>query len=170
MRDKKRRLSIKEKEIKIKIKHLSEPGYSDSSLPLHWHEDPPCLCPCSVFCVWTAVWFFFLVFFFFLSVQVCVWANKPGAILSTPPDEQSRWLRPPGSDQPFKKQALGTPTTIGKALYWSSSFKMQHRIKGYMLLHVTHNKVSRIFTSIVLRIDLLSNQICIDKSQRKIKW
>lgn len=46
--------------------------------------------------------------------------------------------------EPFKKQALGTRTTIGKALYWSSTFKMQHRIKGYMLLHVTHNKVSRI--------------------------
>lgn len=47
----------------------------------------------------------------------------------------------------LKNQALGTRTTIGKALYWSSSFKMQHRIKGYMLVHVTHNKVSRIFFS-----------------------
>lgn len=38
-----------------------------------------------------------------------------------------------------------------------------------MLVHVTHNKVSRIVTSIVVGIDLLSNQICIDKSQRKRK-
>lgn len=38
-----------------------------------------------------------------------------------------------------------------------------------MLVHVTHNKVSRIFTSIVVRRDLSSNQICIDKSQRKRK-
>lgn len=74
----------------------------------------------------------------------------------------------PGDVQPFSKASAWHTDNN-----WESSLlvivKMQHRIKGYMLVHVTHNKVSRIFTSIVVRIDLLSNQICIDKSQRKRK-
>ena len=103
----------------------------------------------------------------------CLWArvsesnNFSGSRVRRPPSRPIP-LPPPAMCSRFQKQVLGTPTTIGKALYWSS-FKMQHRIKGYMLVHVTHNKVSRIVTSIVVGIDLLSNQICIDKSQRKRK-
>lgn len=128
--------------MKRKEKHLSEPDYTDCILPPRALFMSKCPCVC-----------------------VCVLVSE-GVRLSQP--NRTDTFPMSGAGRFFQKQALVTPTTIGKALYWSS-FKMQHRIKGYMLVHVTHNKVSRIFTSIVVRRDLLSNQICIDKSQRKRK-
>lgn len=159
MRDK-RRLSMNEKggegnkKKRRKRKHLPEPDYSDCILSLDCHQDP-CLCPSVGVCG------------FFFCLWGCVSSN-PEWHFSVSRGRRSPPPPPPVMCSRFQKQALGTPTTIGKALYWSS-FKMQHRIKGYMLVHVTHNKVSRIVTSIVVGIDLLSNQICIDKSQRKRK-
>lgn len=146
MRDK-RRLSINQKG-KVKTKHLSEPVYSDSTLSLHWHEGPPARVRVRCLHMNSCGGFFF----FFCLCRCVSESTNPEQYLST------RWTSRAGSSVPrqwpaVKKQALGTPTTIGKALYWSSSFKMQHRIKGYMLVHVTHNKVSRIFTAIVLRRD-----------------
>lgn len=172
MRDK-RRLSMNEKggwkepkkneKNKKKRNHLPEPDYSACILPLPCHQDP-CLCPSVGVCASCLLGW-------------CVWVKQARSDTSPRAERVVPAPHPPppfphlhrrAMCSRFQKQALGTPTTIGKALYWSS-FKMQHRIKGYMLVHVTHNKVSRIVTSIVVGIDLLSNQICIDKSQRKRK-
>lgn len=132
MRDKKRRLSIKEKEIKIKIKHLSEPGYSDSSLPLHWHEDPPLLVSMfSVLCVNSCVVFFFRFFFSFCPCR-CV-SEQTNPEQYSPPRRTSR---AGGSVHPAVTSRLKSKPSVHRQQL-GKLFIGHHRLKCNIVLRVT---------------------------------
>lgn len=130
---KKKRLQKKQK--KKKRKHLSGLNYSSlaylDSLTIHNSVTAPCL----LVCVWV------------YSVCTCVCVSEGTNPVCVPPYRRdSRGSILMETSHCVKHKLSVHQETIGKALYWSSSFKMQ---QSYMLLHVTHNKVFWILLSLM---------------------
>lgn len=107
-----------------KIKTPVWPGYSDSILPLHWHEDP-CLCVFSVSVCVGCVCDNCRV-----SMQACVRANKPWKI------------RPPAgrAEQAPSRQWPANKKKSKPSIHWQQLGKLfigHHRLKCNIVVRVT---------------------------------